>query len=345
MQTMTFKKIFNGRALYVDNDVIWVAKGLCFYAIDYNGKRVTRKYNVGSIVEKVISSFRLSRQLLRFGIHHLIPLANGSILVILKKKTLTISKEGVIKSVFSGYKGNKPGHRGVCITPNGSIFFGEYSLNMNRQNETKLYRSVDNGESFQCILTFPKEEVRHIHFIQWDKYENCLWLGTGDEDRECKLMKSIDNGDTWTVVGQGSQLWRAVGISSTEDALYWGTDAGSVPDPNYIIKMERRTYQIEKVHEVEGPCHGNAVLADETVFVSTGVEGGQNEKDKYARLRSIKYEKLEEILKKKKDIFPYILQYGVIRFPMGLESVPVPVYTTYGLVGSPECVYVGIEEE
>ena len=341
---MEFKKISDGRALYVDDKNIWIAKGLCFYSIDHDGRRTSQKYRVGTSAEKLIGSFRLSRQLLRVGIHHLILLKDGGFLVALKRKTLILDSEGNIKNVFTGYKGNKPGHRGVCITPDGSIFFGEYTLNPNRENETKLYRSTDNGMSFQCILTFQKTEVRHIHFVQWDEYEKCLWLGTGDLDHECKLMKSTDNGSTWETIGEGSQLWRAVGVSFTQDAIYWGTDAGSVPDPNYIMKMDRKSRKIEKVLEVEGPCHGNAVLSNGTVYVSTGVEGGENEKDRYARLYMTYSGKTDMILRKKKDIFPLILQYGVMRFPLGIESTDKMIFTTFGLSMSGEAVYIGYEK-
>lgn len=337
---MTFRKIFNGRALYVENDIIWVAKGLSFYAIDYRGKRVTEKIRVGNFIERVISKFRLTRQLLRLGIHHLITLSNGNLLVTVKKKTYIIDKGGNIINVFLNYKGNKPAHRGICTTPEGYIFFGEYTLNTKRENETKLYRSRDNGATFECILTLSGKEVRHIHFVQWDDYEKCLWLGTGDLNHECKLMQSNDFGETWETVGQGSQLWRAIGISCTQDAIYWGTDAGSVPDKNYIVKMDRQTRKIESLFEIEGPCHGNAVLKDGTVFVSTGVEGGENEKDEYARFKKINNGEALEILKLKKDIIPLIVQYGVMRFPLGLEKSNILVFTSFGLKRYGEAVMI-----
>ena len=340
---MVFKKIFNGRALCVDRETIWVAKGMSFYGIDYNGKCVTPIYRVGTIAEKFAGKFRLLRQLLRIGIHHLVLLKNENILVVLKKRTLIIDKYGNIISKFSEYKGNKPSHRGVCITPDGTVFLGEYSLNLKRENDTRLFRSTDNGNYFNCILTFPQNEVCHIHFIQWDKYENCLWLGTGDKDHECKLLKSIDNGDTWQTIGAGSQMWRSVGISCTEDALYWGTDAGSVPDKNYIIRMDRRTCKVEKLMELEGPCHGNVVLDDDTVFVSTGVEGGENEKDRIARLRKVSRNGIELIHEAQKDIFPLILQYGVMRFPIGMESTHKIIFTEYALKKGGEVVHISNE--
>ncbi len=324
------RTLFRGRALYAEKNRIWVAKGMRFYAIDYNGKPVTSQYSVGSLKQKLLSCNRLSRQLLREGIHHLVPLKNGDVFLTTKRKSYTVGNDGKIKSVFTGYIGNKPGHQGVCVTPDGTVFFGEYSVNLDHKNETKLYRSTDNAMSFQPILTFPKN-VRHIHFVKFDPYEKCLWLGTGDADEECHLMRSTDNGDTWDTIGTGSQDWRAIGVCFREDALIWGTDAGSVPDQNHIIRMDRKTRQIEVIADAEGPCHGCAGYKNGRVFISTGVEGGENEQDRYARLKEIRNSEVVDLLKTKKDSIPLILQYGVMRFPLGTENTDKVVFTMMGL--------------
>lgn len=337
---MRFNAILNGRALYTEKDRIWVAEGMYFYAIDYSGKRVTPKYSVGGLKEKLVGMFRLSRQLLRQGIHHLLPLPDGSVFVTAKRISYIVDADGNVINTFAGYKGNKPGHQGVCVTPDGDVFFGEYTLNMNRENNTKLYRSVDGGKSFQVILDMSKNDVRHIHFVKYDPYEKCLWLGTGDENYECKLLKSTDNGDTWKCVGEGSQDWRAIGVCFDEKYLTWGTDAGSVPDQNHIVRMDRATNQIEIIDNAEGPCHGCGSFSDGRVFISTGVEGGENEQDRFARLKMICDEKTVELLKLKKDIYPLILQYGVMRFPLGTENTDRVVFTAMGLKNGGEKVYV-----
>lgn len=337
---MKMKKIVRGRALYTEKERIWVAQGMTFFAVDYSGHRVTPKYRIGLPIQMVIASNRLSRQLLRQGLHHLVPLVNGDIFVTAKKISYIVGKDGKIKNTFSGYLGNKPGHQGVCVTPEGTIFFGEYTLNTNRENETHLYRSTDCGRTFQCIYTFKKDEVRHIHFIKYDPYEKCIWMGTGDKDFENLLLRSFDNGNTWEKIGGGSQKWRAIGLCFSKDYLMWGTDAGSVPDQNYIIKMDRETHKIRTVHSVEGPCHGCASFKDGRIYISTGVEGGENEKDRFARLKEIKEGKAETVLSQKKDIFPLILQYGVIRFPLGTENTDKVVYTMFGLSKNGEQVYV-----
>lgn len=119
---MKFKKIYNGRALYTTHDRIWVARGMTFYAIDYSGKRVSRKYSVGGAIEKFIGLFRLSRQALRVGIHHLLPLANGNILVSLKRRILILSQDGQIVSTFTGLGQQACTSRHLRITKRINIF-------------------------------------------------------------------------------------------------------------------------------------------------------------------------------------------------------------------------------
>ncbi len=340
---MTFKKLTKGRALFQTPEKIWVAKGMTFYAVDYTGKCVSPKYKVGGMIDRLTGTFRLSRQLFRVGLHHLLPLANGNILVTAKRITYIVSPEGKVVNTFTGYQGNKPGHQGVCVTPNGTIFFAEYLLNPNRDHVIRLYRSTDNGESFQVVKEWPKGDIRHLHFVKWDRFEKCLWLGTGDYGEggcENRLYKSSDNGDTWELIGQGSQDWRAIGVCFTKDALLWGTDAGSCPDIVHFVRMKRETKQLDILADFEGPCHGCASYADGRSFFSTGVEGGENEKDRYARLKEYKAGEVVTHWQLKKDIWPLIIQYGVMRFPLGTDACDKVVFTTMGLQGHGECVMI-----
>lgn len=343
-----YKKLISGKALYVTPVKIWVAQGMKFFAIDYAGKKVSKTYKLGSLFENLMGTFRLSRHALRIGLHHLLPLSNGNFLVTAKRKSYIISPEGKIENIFLGYQGNKPGHQGVCITPQGTIFFGEYLMNMERKSEINLFRSTDNGMSFQCVKTFPVGDIRHIHFIKWDKYEECLWMGTGDygkDNHECRLYKSTDNGNNWILVGQGSQDWRAIGICFTPDYLVWGTDAGSTSEINHLIRMSRQTHQLETIGEFEGPCHGCASFKNGRLFFSTGVEGGENEKDHFARLKELKDGNPINVYKLKKDIWPLIVQYGVMRFPLGTEECERIVFTGMGLQGHGEVVLIEKQEK
>ena len=336
---MKFKKLVKGRALYAEQDRVWIAQGMTFFAVDYNGKRITKRYKAGNVIQKFLSACFISRQMFREGYHHMLLLRDRSILVTARKKTYIFNPDGTIRNSFTGYLGNKPASQGICVTPDGTIFFGEYTINLQHKNDTHLYRSIDNGQSFQIILTFPKT-IRHIHFIKYDPYENCIWLGTGDGDNESKLMRSDDNGNSWKTVGEGSQQWRAIGVCFNESSLIWGTDAGSVPDQNYINTMDRNTHKLRHISPVEGPCHGSASYRDGRVFISTGVEGGVNEKDRLARLKEVRGNEVVDHFSLKKSPLPFIMQYGILRFPSGTENTNRVVFTAMGLIEGLETVYI-----
>lgn len=338
-----FKKLVKAKALYQEPERIWVAKGMKFFAIDYQGKRISKVYHVGGLKDRVLSGHRLSSQLLRIGLHHLLPLKNGNILVTAKRKTYILNPDGKVINVFQGYQGNKPGHQGVCVTPDGTIFFAEYLLNPKRDHEISLWRSTDNGMSFHVVKTWPKGDIRHLHFVKWDEYEKCLWLGTGDygeNGAENRLYRSADNGDSWELIGQYSQDWRAIGVCFTPDSLLWGTDAGSCPDTVHFIRMDRKTREIEILQDFEGPCHGCASYKDGRAFFSTGVEGGENELDNFARLKEWKSGQCETVLKLKKDFWPLIVQYGVMRFPLGSDNCDKVLFTAMGLKHGGESVFI-----
>ena len=104
--------------------------------------------------------------------------------------------------------------------------------------------------------------------------------------------------------------------------------------------MNRETKQLEILADLEGPCHGCASYKDGRAFFSTGVEGGENEKDRYARLKEYKDGKVETLWEVKKDIWPLILQYGVMRFPLGSDACDRVVFTTLALEGHGENVMI-----
>jgi hypothetical protein len=338
-------RIPNARLLWTNGRLFYLARGMRFWGIDAKGERVEKPVAVGSRPERLIAYFRLSRQLLRSGIHHLAPLPDGNVLVVIRKRALLVDPAtGKSREVFRFPRGNKPAHRGICATDDGYVFMGEYVMNLDRSHPIMLYRSANGGRTFETILEFPRGDIRHIHFVQWDPFEGALWMGTGDADQESRLYKSTDKGESWQLVGGGSQLWRAVGVAFRAEALYWGTDAGSDAGthPNYIVRFDRRSQTVQTLLEIQGPCHGSATLNDGTIAISTGIEGGINESGKAAHLwisnDGISW---SEVVRFAKDLMPYLLQYGVLRFPAGLEKSGHLAFTGMGLRGAGEKVFLG----
>jgi hypothetical protein len=337
-------KIQNSRSFWTDGNLLYLARGMSIFAAYGPSQKPLLKHTFGAALEGVFARMRPLRHLLRLGIHHFWPLPNGEFLAVARKKLyhLDANNRATLSMRFS--RGNKPASKGVCVTPNGSVFVGEYAQNPGRSLPVFLYRSDDMGRSFKPILEFAPGDIRHIHFVQWDPIAQCLWLGTGDADSESRLYKSVDNGNHWELIGSGSQFWRAVGLCIHPDALFWGTDAGcdTGEHPNCVMRMDRKTSQVTRVLQLQGPCHGNAVLKDGTLLVSTGIEGGRNEVDLSAHLwASRDGTSWDEVASYKKDFWPKIIQFGVIRFPNGLEKSDNIIFNCMGLQGAGETVYIG----
>lgn len=294
---------------------------------------------------RLLAAFRPIRQGLRLGIHNLWPLPDGSLVGVARKVVLKCAPgQSWFRIVNRLRWGNKPGFKGLCVDPQGFVYYAEYARNLDRRLPMALHRSEDGGETYRIVHEFPAGRVRHIHFVQWDPFAHCLWMGTGDADHECSLLRSTDHGEHWDLVGGGSQLWRAVGVVFTSEALYWGSDAGSDAgtETNWIVRYDRHTARARKVQELQGPCHGSGRLKDGTLLVSTGVEGGRNERDAYIHLWSSRDgESWEELAKWQKDWLPKCVQFGVLHFPHGLETSQRVHFTTLGLSKAGEAHYIG----
>jgi len=128
------------------------------------------------------------------------------------------------------------------------VFVGEYSCNPN--NRHKVYRgtlNIDETQEWKEILTFnsvseQKKDnsiltaARHIHIVTVDPYTGYLWVGTGDEDIHSKILFSPDYGESFQILGMGSQEWRTLSIWFTEDYIYWNMDSH---EPQKIFRIPR----------------------------------------------------------------------------------------------------------
>jgi len=336
------------RVLYVEGNRTIVARGNRIFLYE-NGEQESATVNLPvSFNEKILSRFTFTRLGLRLGVHAAQPLGDGRILVVLKRCFFLVYQDGSSRVVDRVHRGNKPASRAICQVPDGSIIYGEYFLNRDRHSPVAIYstNNVENG--FTKLFEFPAGEVRHIHFVQWDPFAACLWMGTGDANSECHLFKSTDVGVSWVCIGGGSQEWRAVSVIFTNDALFWGTDAGSDAGNtrNYIVRFDRITHSISLVERIQGPCHGAGALRDGTLFISTGVEGGDNEVDTSAHLWVSRDGKIwREVYARQKNMWPYIVQFGVIRIPPGTETTDTLHFTALALRGDAETWYSGMLED
>ena len=173
----------------------------------------------------------------------------------------------------------------VWIESEHAVLFTEYSTGV-VQSQHKLFKYYVDSGKLEVILTFYTTDehnqmgllpfCRHIHVLQQDPYSGNIYLGTGDTDDESAIYRSTDNGNTFQMLGHGSQLWRTLSFLFTETHVLWNTDS---PDPQYITALSRTSLNKGEVELTHYPIYGGASWntffdKDENFFImSSNLEG------------------------------------------------------------------------
>ena len=161
---------------------------------------------------------------------------------------------------------------GITVDDEGRIYYGEYVTRRLEEGETvALFRSDDQGRSFEIVYEFPAIVVRHIHAVQWDPYGKVLWMGTGDGDEQSRVGFSKDLGETFVWVGQDHQDFRTVGFVFAEDHVSWLSDTIQVP--SRALRWHRDNWEIQTSTR-HLPGHGQYIQAigDGFTIGTTGEE-------------------------------------------------------------------------
>ena len=132
------------------------------------------------------------------------------------------------------------------------LFAGEYSTE--KANPHSVYRGVLSGSQalWDEVLRFDSLQdfydsggnltsVRHIHVVETDPYTGDVWVGTGDADEHSRLYYSPDNGESFTLVGVGSQKYRTLSMWFTEDYVYWNMDSERAEQ--HVYRLPRSVYR------------------------------------------------------------------------------------------------------
>ncbi|WP_231741322.1 exo-alpha-sialidase [Halorubrum sp. CBA1125] len=110
----------------------------------------------------------------------------------------------------------------VCLH-DGAVYLAEYTLG---DDPARVLRSEDDGRSWETYVE--TTAVRHFHGVFHDPYSGDLWATSGDTDDESAVGRLADG--RFLRVGDGSQRWRAVGLSFTPSSVLWGMDCSYAAD-------------------------------------------------------------------------------------------------------------------
>jgi hypothetical protein len=132
--------------------------------------------------------------------------------------------------------------KGRGVLPNGllvdksHVYLGEYFKNSKRRQVYLYQYSIEKNKLKKIAIPW---KTRHIHFIQKDPYSEKIYVGTGDMDNESKIAIFNPTNNTFDIIGENNQIWRAVSIIFTPNEIFWGTD-GLISENNSAIVCLKR---------------------------------------------------------------------------------------------------------
>jgi len=162
------------------------------------------------------------------------------------------------------------------------VLFGEYFNNPGR-GKVAIFKFTKENLTWSKLYEFPSGQIRHIHSVQKDSYTGRLWVCVGDEDNEAMIGWLDDECVNVSPIGTGSQIWRACQLVFSEDALFWGTDTGSM-DLAGIYRWDKITENLTLLKKTDGAIFFGTRLRNDIIVMSTDREGFQNERDEITRL-------------------------------------------------------------
>jgi hypothetical protein len=179
---------------------------------------------------------RLSFRLLRDGFHALAILPRGNMVAAVPGAIATLrAGERQFHVSHRLQRGTRPLH--ITAIPDGRVFWGEYFDNPKR-DDVYIYASLDQGITWQVAHVFTRGAIRHVHNILYDRWEDCLWIFTGDYGAECRILRASLDFTTVDEVAGGNQQTRAAAAVVSRSGLYFASDTPL--EQNYIYYLSRR---------------------------------------------------------------------------------------------------------
>jgi len=281
--------------------------------------------------------FRLVDRFMNWSILNVTRTPSGTLLIVGRRTLFRFSTtDEAPTAVFDTRHKHSPMHRGLCVSHEGTVYLAEYRDNAER-GPIHVYRSADDGRTWDVALRFPPGEVRHVHAIHQDPFvSERIWLLTGDLRDECRIGFTTDGFDTLQIVGSGSQLWRATALLFSREHIYWGMD--SPLETSHIQRLNLQTGALDRLQELDGPAYYGTANEQGRMFLGTTVESGPAVKDKIARVWTSQDGESWRVLRQHRA--SRLPQNGIIYFPSGILPEDYLIYRCRALAGVDDRAFV-----
>jgi hypothetical protein len=315
------------RALAWHGHVLYASRSYTLLRADTNGSDMSWEV-VGRFRppwwRNLTSASRLTCRLFRDGFHALGVLSSGDLIGAVPGAIITLAPgKTEFRISHKILRGTRPLH--IAVAPGDQIFWGEYFDNPRRE-EVHIYASTDRGAHWSVAYTFPKGAIRHVHNIVYDQWGDCLWMLTGDNGPECRILRASRDFRQVDVVLSGNQQARAVALVPTPEALYFSSDTPL--ETNHVYRLDRRGNLSQSAALSSSSIYGCRV--GDAIFFSTMVEPSRANPDRHASVfGSSDGVSWQRLLQWKKDRWAMgLFQYGNVLLPDGSNTSGLLALTT-----------------
>jgi len=303
----------------VTNEIIYQYNNKIYFRLGRDSGRVVLPTR---LIEKIAYQNRLTTRLLRLDKGNVVWSREiGAIVIVFNFHIYQFDIETGILTQTKAISFRNGLFGGLCITPKGNIFMGEYSANWEKK-PVNIWKGSNGGADWEVCFTFAENEIFHVHSVQWDPIENKIWVFTGDFKNECKVLVADEDFENIEYLGDGGQNWRVVKPIFLEDTVVWGMDSPISPVKINILQRENRS--LGAVLSVSAPVWNSLKFVEGDGVIQTTIEQqdqiGVNSNESEI-LYTSNYENWSSLKCWKKDIFSNkYFRHGLTSFPDGPQS-------------------------
>lgn len=313
MKLNIIKELSNYRVQLIENEKILISRGYSLFK--YKNNTVQHLISLDKGIKKTLTNSDTISRTMRLGISFVIKLLDESYAIFCNKKLIICNKNfNDVRIINIQIKSKQLMNHNICKTKNGFLF-SDYYTNKNR-DKIPLY-NIDFSGNIEKITEF--SNIRHIHSIQFDPYNNQYIITSGDYNNEINLLSLSKDLSKIKKINGGSQKWRTLEILFTKTHMYWGMD--SEIEHSFLIEYNRKTKEISTMTRFNGPIYNIKKLNQNMYVISTVSEKCKYSNKKIAEiLISSDLKNWNTIYSAKKDFYPYIMGYGRFIIPNGIND-------------------------
>jgi hypothetical protein len=260
---------FGVRPLYFDGSSLLCSRFNRIYRTGDLGASFepVARLDIKGAMNKVLGLSPLAQRVLRSAVYRMRVLADGNLVFVFRKGIYTLENgNDVAVKTFDVTRGSRP--VSLASKPGGLVVFADYWANRARE-EVNVYGSEDGGMSWQKVHVFPPGEVRHVHGITYDRWEDCFWIVSGDYDDENCLFRAAPDFSGVKPAKRGGQANRFYSVVALERVLIMATDTPL--EANYISVFDKRSREMQQVQHTQNSTFYSCAVG-RRIFISTNAE-------------------------------------------------------------------------